>query len=401
MCVHKSHFSKKNFCTQVVTKIFDLKNKYESSSYHYSIEERSFPSLFSDTPMSPQLQEIKLLSHLCQLPHPNIVEMTTSFKANTNEQHELFAQQMNPDKPKKMYTTGRIADFMILQSPRVHLKAHLDTLRKTKKALRSSDVFPETMVLSVLSQVLLAAGHLIHNEIAHCAISSSNVFIDERNSNQVVLSNFSHAVQLNSRKQSLEEIRQTHSRLKADIDSNMCDRHCVLSPEVVEAIDKSELESAFTQGKLNELFAKNDCYGAARMIYSWFLNKSHSFIHQDRVKPYSYSEIPHLSEFSPQCNYLLKKLVAYNSKERLPPMKAAMACFVLIFGPVIADIKTEDECYKWLLAETVEFYMRPVLVDSKVRDYTDSLSKLLCLYLTIASTNPRGVWDACRFFSEC
>ena len=325
--------------------------------------------------------------------------MTNSFKANTNEQHELFAQQMNPEKPKKMYTTGRIADFMILQSPRVNLKEHLETVGKIKNT-RSSEVFPEAMVLSVLSQVLLATGHLVHNQIAHCAVSSSNVFVDEKNGNQVILSNFSHAIQLNSRKQTLEGVRHAQSKLKTDIDRNINTRHCVLSPEVVEAVENSKLEAAFLQGKLNDLFAKNDCYSAAWMIYRCFLN-SHPFVQQDRVKPYSYSEIPYLRELSPQCNHLLKKLIAYDTKERLPPMKAAIACFVSIFGPAIADIQTEEGCYKWLLAETVEFYMRPVLVDSEVKDYTDSLSKLLCLYLAIASSNPKGVWDACKFFSEC
>ena len=388
-------------CVQVVTKIFDLKNKYESSTYHHSIEEGSFSSPFPDPLSSPQLQEIVVLTHLHDFPHPNIVEMTDSFKANTNEQHELFAHQMNPEKPKKMYTTGRIADFMILQSPRMHLKEYLENLRMMKKSVRNCEVFPETMVLSVLSQVLLAVGHLVHNQIAHCAVSSKSVFIDENNSGHVMLSNFSHAVQLNSKKQDLEGIRLIHSKLKAELDNNLCNRHCVLSPEVVEAVETSELEAALQQGKLCDLFAKNDSYSAGWMIYSWFLSKSHDFICQHRVKPYCYDEIPYLSEFSPQCNHLLKKLVAYDTKERLDPMKAAMACFILIFGPAIADIKTKDECSKWLLAETVEFYMRPVLVDSKVKDYTDSLSKLLCLYLTIASTNPKGVWEACRFFSEC
>lgn len=327
--------------------------------------------------------------------------MITSFKANTNEQHELFAQQMNPENPKKMYTTGHIADFIVLQSPRVHLKEHLDMIKKTRKALRSFDVFPEMMVLSVLSQVLLAVGHLIHNQIAHCAVSSSNVFIDESDSNRVLLSNFSHAVQLNPQKQNLERVRQMHSRLKAEVSSDICCRHCVLSPEVVVAVENSELENAFLQGELKNLFAKNDTYGAAWMVYTWFLSNSHSFIHQDRIKPYMYNDIPYLSEFSPQCNHLLRKLVAYDHRERLTPMEGVMVCFVLIFGPAISDIKTEDECYKWLLAETVEFYMRPVLVDSKVRGYTDSLSKLLCLYLTVASCNPKGVWDACRFLSKC
>lgn len=360
----------------------------------------SFPSLYADTSM-PRLQEISLLTQLSQTPHPNITELIASFRANTNEQHELFAQQMNPDNPKKMYTTARIADFMVLQLPTVTLRGHLEALRKSTKALRMSDVFPESMVLSVLSQVLLAVGHLVHNQIAHCAVTLRNLYIDESDGDRIILSNFAHAVQLNPQKQNLERVRQMHSRLKADIGCNLKNRHCVLSPEVVEAVENSDLENAFLQGELKSLFAKNDTYSVAWMIYSWFLSKSHSFIHQDRIKPYAYNEIPYLSEFSPQCNYLLRKLVAYDCKERLSPMEGVMACFVLIFGPSTSNVSTEDECYKWLLAETVEFYMRPVLVDSKVRDYADSFSKLLCLYLTVASTNPKGVWNACRFFSNC
>lgn len=325
------------------------------------------------------------------------MHLIASFKANTIEQHELFAQQMNPENPKKMYTTGRVADFLVLQSPRVHLREHLDLMKKTKKFL---EVFPERMILSVLSQVLLAVGQLVHNQISHCAVSASNIFLDEGDTNRIQLSNFSHAVQLNTQKMNLERVRQMQSRLQAEIGSCASSRHCVLSPEVVEAVENLELENAYLRGELKNLFSKNDTYGAALMIYSWFLNNSHSFIHQDRMKPYSYKDIPYLTECSPHCNHLLRKLLAYDFNERLSPMEGAMACFVLIFGPAISDIKTEEQCYKWLLAETFELYLRPVLVDSKVRDYTDSLSKLLCVYLTVASSNPRGVWEACRFLSK-
>lgn len=390
---------RKDALLKVVTKIFDLKNKCQSSTYHYSMDEGSFPSSLYADASSSNLLEISLLTQLSQNPHPNITEMITSFKANTSEQHELFAQQMNPDNPKKIYTTARIANFMILRSPKVNLREHLESLRKSSKPLRS-DVFPEMMVLSLLSQVLLAVGHLVHNQIAHCAVSLCNVFIDESDSNRVVLANFSHAVQLNPHKQNLERIRQTHSRLKAGIEKNP--RRGQLSPEVVEAIENSELENTFfAQGELRNLFAKSDTYSVAWMIYSWFLSSSHSFIHQDRTEPYTYNDIPYLSEFSPHLNHLLRKLLAYDCKERLSPMEGVMACFVLIFGPNVSNISTEEECYKWLLAETVELYMRPVLVDSKVKDYTDSFSKLLCVYLTVACSNPRGVWDACKFFSKC
>lgn len=364
------------------------------------MDEVSLPTPYADT-LSLHLPEISLLTQLSMTPHPNITEMITSFRANTNERHELFAQQMNPDSPKKMYTTARTADFIVIRSPKVNLGAHLEMLRRNTKALKLSDVFPERMVLSVLSQVLLAVGHLVYSQIAHCAVSMCNICIDEKDSDRIVLANFSYAVQLNSQKQNLERVRQMHSRLQADIGSNLRKGHCMLAPEVVEAVENSELESAFLQGELKHVFAKSDTFSAAWMIYTWFLGASHSFIHQDRIKPYAYSNIPYLSQFSPHCNQLLRKLVAYDSKERLSPMEGVMACFVLIFGPNISSISTEEECYKWLLAETVEFYMRPVLVDSKVRDYSDSLSKLLCVYLTVASSNPRAVWEACRFFSNC
>jgi serine/threonine protein kinase len=356
-------------------------------------------SLYADaTPEHPL--EVSLLTQLSLNPHPNITEMVTSFIANTSEQHELFTQQMNPDNPKKIYTTARAANFMVLKSPRVNLETHLETMKRTAKALHT-DVFPEVMVLSVLSQVLLAVGHLVNNQIAHCAVSLCNLFLDERDGDHIVLTNFSRAVQLDSQKQNLERVRQMHSRLKAEIGSNLRRGHCMLSPEVVEAVDNSELDDAFLQGELKQKFAKSDTFSAAWMIYSWFLDSSHSFIQQDMIKPYLYRDIPFLSELSPQCNHLLKKLVAYDSEERLSPVEGAIACFVLLFGPNVSTVNTEEECYKWLLAETVEFYMRPVLVDSKVRDYTDSFAKLLCVYLTVASSNPRAVWDACKFFSKC
>ena len=383
-------------------KVYDLKNKYESTTYHSFSDEGSFSSLLADTIGSPQLLETSLLTQLSYSPHPNIAGMIANFRAYTNEQHEMFAQQLNPDNPKKMYTTARTADFLILQSPIVPLSEYHETQKRTRKLIgRGSEVVHETVVLSTLSQLLLAVGHLINNQIAHCAVSLNSTFIDENDSNTLLLSNFSHAVQLSSQKQNLERIRLTQCRLLADLSNSLGNRHCVLSPEVVEAVENSELENAFLNGELKTLFAKNDVYAAAWMVYCWVLSKSHSFLNQDRRKPYSYNDIPYISDFSPQCNHLLRKLIAYDQKERLSPMEGAMACFVLIFGPTISSMKSEDQCNEWLLAETVEFYMRPVLVDSKVRDYTDSVSKLLCLYLTVASSNPSGVWNACRFFSKC
>lgn len=356
-------------------------------------------SLPSDAAACPLL-EASLLAQLSRTPHPNVVEMITTFKANTNEQHELFAQQMNPDNPKKIYATARTADFMVLRSPKVNLAVYLETVKRKTKALKMSDVFPEMMVLSMLAQVLLAVGHLVRHQIAHCAVSMCNLFVDDTH-HRVVLANFSRAVQLNAQKQNLEAVHQMRSRLKAEVCDNLRKGHCMLSPEVVEAIENSELEDAFLQRQLKSVFAKSDTFSAAWMIYNWFLGTSHAFIHRDQMKPYSYTDIPCLGELSPRCNHLLKKLVAYDKEERLSPMEGAMACFVLIFGPNTSNISTEEECYKWLLAEMVEFYLRPVLVDSKVRDYTDSLSKLLCVYLTVASSNPRAVWDACKFLSKC
>lgn len=380
-------------------KIFDLKNKLESSSYHYSFDDQPLSLLSGDV---SQLQEVSLLAQLSKSPHPNIANLISSFKANTSEQHELFAQQLNPDNPRKIYTTARTADFIILELPKLQLGNFFESHRRTQKLVsRGCNVIPESTVLSVLSQVLLAVSHLIKNQIAHCAVTSSNVYIDRDDSNSILLSNFSHAVQLNSQKLSMETISQTQTRLRSEVNCNPSDRHCVLAPEVVEVIENCELEKCFLQGRFKNVFAKNDTYGAAWMVYGWLLSKSHTFLNQDRGKPYAYDEIPNLSDFSPQCNHLLKKLIAYDHKERLTPMEGAIACFVLIFGPATSEIKSEDQCYKWLLAETVEFYMRPVLVDSKVRDYTDTFSKLLCVYLAVASSNPRRVWEACKFFSSC
>lgn len=376
-----------------------MKNKYESSTYHHSIPDESTLSCTSLSQVSSpaDLLEVSLLSQLSQTLHPSVVELLASFKAYTSEQHEMFAQQMNPDNPKKMYATGRVADYMVLQSPKTNLREHLDIIKRRRQSLTISGDFPEEMVLSILSQVLLAVVHLVNNQIAHCAVSSDNVFINESDRNRVLLSNFSHAVQLNSQKLDLERTRQMQARLKAELSQ----RHRVFSPEVVQAVENSELENAFLHGELKTLFANNDTYAAACMVYSWFLSESHSFFHQDRSRPYKCSDIPYLSKLSIQCNHLLRKLVSYNHKDRLSPMEGAMACFVLIFGPKVSDMQTEEECYKWLLAETVQFYLRPVLVDSEVRDYTDPSSMLLCMYLTVASCNPRAVWEACRFLSKC
>jgi len=379
-------------------KVYDLKNKEESSSYHYSLDDQ--PLTLVNTTFTP-LPEISVLTQLSKSLHPSITSLIASFRAHTTKQHQLLAQQLSTENPHKLFTAAHVADCLILEQPKEQLCDFFESQRRSRKCFRSHDVIPESTVLSILSQLLLAISHLVKNQIAHCAVKSGNVHVDQDNNNSIHLCNFSQAEQLDTKKLSLERIRHTQARLKSEVSVDMSKRHCVLAPEVVEAVENSELEIAFIKGTYKNIFAKNDTYGVALLVYSCFLNKSHSFLNRDRRKPYEYREIPDLTEFSPQCNHLLKKLVAYDHKERLAPMDGAMACFVLLFGPVVSDMKSEDQCYKWLLAETVEFYMRPVLVDSKMRDYADSFSKLLCMYLAVASSNSRKVWEACRFLSSC
>ncbi len=380
----------------MVVKGYDTDNQEEGSSYHYSLEDQ--PESCVNT--ANMLAEVALLTQLSKSPHPNITSLITAFRAHTGEQRQLFSRQMDLDIPTRICVTSPVADCMVLEQPEVQLCEFFELQRKSRKSLRSYEVIPESTVLSLLAQVLLAISHLTNNQIAHCAVQSSNVHVDQDNNNSVQLCNFSQAVQLDCKKLNLERVCLTQRRLQSEISCDMSRRHCVLAPEVEEAVEKSELEMAFLKGSFMSIFAKNDVYGAALMVYNCFLNKSHSFLNRNQRKPYSYHDIPDLTDFSPQCNHLLKKMVAYDHRERLAPMDGAMACFVLLFGPVISDMKSEDQCYKWLLAETVEFYMRPVLVDSKMRDYTDSFSKLLCMYLAVASSNPRKVWEACRFFSS-
>lgn len=370
--------------------MFNLRDPQESGLYHHLTAKHTLAN-GDDTVCLTHLNEIAILQQLSGSPHPNIVQLVSHFKANVANQYDRFAQQVQQNTQEAIYVTGQIADFTVVSSPSLSLRRHFEDLKSS-----SFYVISESKVLSMLSQVLLGVAHLNRNQISHNAIHPDNIFIDSEDRNTLLISNFSNAIKMDVGGQDLAEFRETVGKLRSDLSSTKS--YCRLAPEVHEALEAIDCESTILQSGVHNLFQTSDSYAAAKVMYELLLGPSHKFIRDLDAMCYSYDHIPSLNSLSSLCNHLLKTLFAYDPANRLPALEGAIACLVLLFGPNPSQISSVKECKEWVLAETVEFYMRPVLNDTLNPDYSDSLSKLLCMYLTIANSNPSRVWDACQFF---
>ena len=375
---------------QVVVKVFNLRDPQESVLYHHLTAKHSLPNC-DDTVCLTHMNEIAILQQLSHSPHPNVVRLVSHFKANVVNQYDRFAQQVQPNTQEAIYVTGQIADFAVFSSPSLSLRRYFEDLKTS-----SFYVVSESKVLSMLSQVLLGVAHLNRNQISHNAIHPDNIFVDSEDRNTLLISNFSNAIKTDVGGQDLAGFRETICKLRTDLSST--NSYCRLAPEVHESLEAIDFESSILQSGVHNLFQTSDSYAAARVMYELILGPSHKFVQELDATCYSYDHIPSLNSLSSLCNHLLKTLFAYDPANRLTALEGAIACLVLLFGPNPSQVSSVKECKEWVLAETVEFYMRPALNDTLNSDYSDSLAKLLCMYLTIANSNPSRVWDACQFY---
>ena len=387
-------------------RVFNLKIWSESSQYHSlapppatttstSGLPSNFSSSFEQLSLSRPLQEVACLQKLSSVPHPNIASMVCHFKATTSDQHLMLARNFDAENPQALYTAAPNSDYLLVQTSTLTLSKHFENLRK-----KHYGIIPEANVLVTLAQLNLGIAHLVKNQISHCSINPENIYIDDEDSNRLLLANFSQSVQFSADLCAMEDIR-AYLRLQFKSVGNNLN----LCPEVVQWLQENDTDYCYIQHDTKTLFITNDSYSAARMIYSLLLGESHESVQQlDATRSQDHSSrcqsLPHISSLSPQCNHLLQKLVSPNISERLRPIEAAIASLVLLFGPRPSQVYSIEDCHQWLLAEAMQFYMRPVLSDSNNSDTSELYSRLLYMYLTVADKAPCLVWKSCSFFKS-
>lgn len=312
-------------------------------------------------------------------PHPNIIELMYHFKGST-ERFARHAKQHNPDDPLTMYMLAPTGDFLVLRPPcATNLATAVRNLKlKGEQCCGSIPEEEEEEIVMITAQILLALAHLNHHHIAHCAVLPENVLIDEEKGS-VILSNFSHALDLNPR-----HLEVTKAAVAKTKDS------CTYSPEVLESLLDLDPQTC-TQENLDNIFNKSDAYSVGRMMYSLILNKpSLSFSSDDHV--------PSIDGLTQKTNQILRKLVANNPRERFSALQGAVSCLVLLYGPKESEIASLDDCHRWLFSETLELHLRPVLKDYERLDLKDARSKLQYVYLTVA--DPEYIWNTCNLFQQ-
>ena len=378
-----------HFFVQVIVQVFNLRNPVDSNLYHSLTSDQ----LLYAEPSSCLLNEVAILQQLSNSPHPNVACLISHFKADVSNQYDRFARQARPDNHEELYVTRKDADFIVLSMPSLSLQRYFEDQKSSLFCGLS-----EKKILSVLAQVLLAAAHLNQNGISHNAVHPENIFVNTNDRDTLIVSNFACAISLHSA--SAEEISSLQQMLRADKAGSTT--FCTVAPEVKEALQSVDLESSSSliESDLPSLFQTSDSYAAAQMIYELILGSSHKFIRELGISCYSYDHIPLLSGLSSLTNHLLKTLFAYEPANRMAALDGAVSSLVLLFGPHPSQVTSVQDCKEWLLAETVEFYLRPFLKDSLNSDYVDSLAKLLCMYLALGNANPGLVWKACKFFQD-
>jgi serine/threonine protein kinase len=391
-------------------RVFNLKNWSESSQYHSLAPPptttstcglpSNFSSSFEQLSLSRPLQEVACLHKLSHVLHPNIAPMVCHFKATTSDQHIMLARNFDAENLQALYTAAPNSDYLLVRTSTLTLTKHFENLRK-----RHYGIIPETNVLVTLAQLNLGIAHLVKNQISHCSINPDNIYIDDEDRNRLLLANFSQSVEFGTDLGTMEEVR---SNLRLQFRSKANNLH--LCPEVVQWLQETDTDYCYIQHDTKTLFVTNDSYSGARMIYSLLLGELHESVQQldaarsqvlDRTSRLSSTTaLPRISSLSPQCNHLLQRLVAPNISERLRPIEAAVASLVLLFGPRPSQVNSIEDCHQWLLAEAMQFYMRPVLSDSSDSDTSELYSRLLFMYLTIADKAPCLVWKFCSLFKS-
>lgn len=387
--------------------MFNLKNWAESSQYHSQNPATtattstaglasSLSSSFEHLSLSRPLQEVACLQKLSSAPHPNIVEKVHHFRATTSDQHHMFARNIDADNPQAVYTAGHTTDFLLMQCPTVTLSKHFENLRK-----KHCGIVPETEVLVTLAQLNLGIAHLVKNWIAHCSIVPDNIFIEEEDSNRLLIANFEQSIEFSQDLIAMKDVRSTlrpQIQLKGGRVTSLC-------PEVVQWLQQQEPDTdyCYVQSSARTLFATNDSYAAAQMIYLLLLGDSHETVPQldaTMQQDHLSDPPPHINSLSMQCNHLLQKLVSPNLSERMRPIEGAVASLVLLFGPRPLQVHSIEDCHQWLLAEAMQCYMRPVLTCLSDSDASELYKRLLCMYLTVADKAPCLVWKCCSFFKH-
>lgn len=243
------------------------------------------------------------------------------------------------------------------------------------------DVQIEDRFLFILAQLLLAVAHLQKNLISHCAIGPQNVYITDKGQ-KVVLGDFGQALSL--RPKNLDILRKSLRKLKAS-------RTRKLSPEAEKSLASSNVdESSYAVSSLEEAFCKSDSYAVGALFYNIF----------GKGCPFAESEVPFIQTLSFKCNHLLQKLVARDPSDRFSALQGAISCFVLLFGPRTSDICTSTDCLRWLVSESLELYLDPVLRDSSLPSNRDNNCARRLHYTYLISANPELVYNSCKFFNN-
>ena len=292
------------------------------------------------------------------------------------ESHSRTADRTHGLEDQARYGPASTGTFLFQSAPGVPLEKYFSEFLQTEK--RETAV--ENRFLQILAQLLLAVAHLQKNLVSHCAISSRSVYISE-NGGRVVLGDFGQAMGL--RPNNLDVFRKSVRQLRAS-------KTRKLSPEAEQGLTSCETEtvSSHVVQSLEESFSKSDSYAVGALFYD-LLSPSLS----------SASETPFLHHLSFRCNHLLQKLVARDPAERFSAIQGAVSCLVLLFGPQMADIAGPRDCLQWLVSESLEVYLNPVLRDSAIGSRDGGCRRRLH-YSYLVSASPELVYDSCRFFSD-
>ena len=359
--------------------------------------------------LADSLPEVALLQSLP--PHPNITSVLYHCRGRTEKFRDYFTYPPLPgptschprldsiplwDKSGSgttecahgsdmSYTPASTGTFLFQSAPGISLDKYFTDFLQTEQ----KEVVIEDKFLNILAQLLLTVAHLQKNMVSHCAISSRNVYISDKGG-KVVLGEFGQAVNL--RPKNLDVFRKSIKRLKAS-------KTRKLSPEAEQSLANCDTDSvtsatSHTVQSLEESFSMSDSFAVGALFYDLFGGRGDRSLCED--------EPPFIHFLSFRCNHLLQKLVAPNPSDRFSALQGAISCFVLLFGPRTSEISGPSDCLQWLVSESLELYLNPVLRDSVTgfSEARENSCKRRLHYSYLVSASPELVYKSCKFFSN-
>lgn len=271
-----------------------------------------------------------------QLPkHPNVIQILHHFHGSTRPFNQFLRYMIPPHFDVHLEQANKTT-FMVMKEYASTLSFYASQMKEASPTPPYG--FEQDYLLCLLFQLASAINHLLKYGICHRDIKADNVFLDDSHW-KVVLADFGLARTLyRGGTISGKPIQFVEPGQMVAGNSN------AWAPEIMKYF--KEGPPSDQDLFLPEIYAKTDIYGLGRMIYLLLCQPGDSL--PSGSGSYAVTDLPALPPtFSLNLRQMLEGMVCYDSSERLTARDVEVFSGLLLFGPCVWELTTEQACCRW------------------------------------------------------